>query len=431
MNIMNYTAFSFVIIFILMLFAAYFAACETAITAYSKPKIFKFASDGNKKAQTILSLQNETGLVISALLTCNTILNSFTISFSTLLGINLFGEKFIVIYSIIQTMFVVFFTEILPKMLTISNPEKILIPSAYFIKFIFVALKPINNILGAIAQKFINLTKFNNKAQDEFCASLDELKGAIDLHKRTNPENTEQEKEMLKRILDLGSVTVSNIMIHRKNVTTICINDPIDFIIEQIVNCPFTRIPLWQDTEDNIIGILHAKDLLKIVKKNEPINASTLISIAINPRFIPESKNLLNQLQSFKIKHEHFALVIDEYGSFMGIVTLEDIIEEIVGEISDEHDLQPSNGIRLQKDGAYIINGSVNIRDLNREIGTNFHNSGAATVAGLIINSIGIIPEIGQMFVLFGYKFEILKKQRNQITLIKIQNINNFNEIQI
>ena len=144
------------------------------------------------------------------------------------------------------------------------------------------------------------------------------------------------------------------------------------------------------------------------------------MDIALAPRFIPENKNLLDQLQSFKTNHEHFALVVDEYGSFMGIVTLEDIIEEIVGNIEDEHDVVAQNGIRKQKDDSYIVDGSVNIRDLNREINTDFRSDIASTIAGFVINSVGIIPEIGKTFVLYGYKFEILKRQRVQITLIRI-----------
>lgn len=423
MNIMNSPAFSFFIIFLLMLFSAYFAACETAVMAYSKPRIFYLASDGNKKANIILDLQNEIDLVLSSLLTCSTILNASTIAFSTLVGKELFGGKFIFLYSSVQTICIVFFTEILPKMLTIINPEKILIPAAYFIKFIFTTLKPINNILGTCAKQIIKLLKFNiSKNQDKFGSSLDELKGAIDLHQRNNPEATAQEKDMLKRILDLESVTVDNIMIHRRNVTTMSIDDPIK-VIEQMNYCPFTRIPLWQDNEDNIIGILHAKDLLKIIPQKKYISSLDLARIAIKPWFIPENKTLLSQLQAFKAKREHFALVVDEYGIFMGIVTLEDIIEEIVGEISDEHDILATNGIRLQVNGSYVVNGSVNLRDLNREINANFKNSETATIAGFLINSIGIIPDIGQVFILFKYRFEILRKQRNQITLINIAKV--------
>ena len=412
----------YVLTTILLLFcSAFFSACETAITAYSKPKMFRVAKEGNKKAQVILELQKEIGLVLSAMLTCNTLTNVLTAAIATIACLDLFGQYAAAYSSIITTVFIVLFAEVLPKTLTISDPERILLPSAYIIKFTYIALKPVNNVIGYIAKKFIDLFTFStDKDKDEYASSLEELKGAIDLHKGTNLEDTAQEREMLKSVLDLGSVPVSNIMVHRKNVTMLCVDDDVSTLIDQIMNCPFTRIPLWKDNQDNIVGVLHVKDLLKEIKNNRSFDEIDMISISLQPWFIPENKNLLDQLQAFKYKHEHFALVVDEYGSFMGIVTLEDVIEEIVGDISDEHDIASVNGIRKQDDGSYIVDGAVNVRDLNREIGSNFRGDIAATIAGLVINSVGIIPEVGQIFVLFKHKFEILKKQRNQVTLIKI-----------
>ncbi len=416
--------FYLIIVITLLLTGSYFSACETALTAYSKPKMFSMAQDGNKKAQVIISLQSDISLVLSTILTCYTILNSLIVSLSNALCINIFGESAVFYGPIIVSIFIVLFAEVLPKMLTITNPEKILLPSAYFIKYLYIALKPLNKAIAFIAGNIIKLIKIGNKsAKDAYKESLDELKGAIDLHTGINIETTKQEKVMLKSILDLGSVPVSSIMVHRNNVTTMCIDDNIDNIIEKVMHCPFTRIPLWSDNQDNIVGILHVKDFLKAIRENGVENIK-LVDIVLKPCFIPENKALLDQLQSFKQRHEHFALVIDEYGSFMGIVTLEDIIEEIVGDISDEHDVVSTSGVRRQEDGSYIVNGSINIRDLNREIESNFKMENAATIAGLVINSIEVIPEIGQAFIISGYKFEILKKYRNQITLLKITKIN-------
>jgi Mg2+/Co2+ transporter CorB len=209
-------------------------------------------------------------------------------------------------------------------------------------------------------------------------------------------------------------------MVHRKNVTKLCAEDDIKSLIGQIMNCHFTRIPIWSKNQDNIVGILHVKNLLKAMERCDKIEDIKIEDIALDPWFIPENKDLLRQLQDFKRKHEHFAIVVDEYGSFMGIVTLEDIIEEIVGDIADEHDIATFNGIRKQEDCSYIVDGSVNIRDLNREINSDFKNDISATIAGFVINSVGIIPDVGQIFIIEGYKFEILKRYRNQIALIKI-----------
>lgn len=413
-----------ILVITLLLIGSYFSACETALTAYSKPKMFSMAQDGNKKAQVIISLQSDISLVLSTILTCYTILNSLIVSLSNVLCTKVFGESAVFYGPIIVSIFIVLFAEVLPKMLTITNPEKILLPSSYFIKYLYIALKPLNKVISFIAGNIIKLIKISNKStQEAYKESLDELKGAIDLHTGINVETTKQEKVMLKSILDLGSVPVSSIMVHRNNVTTLCMDDDINNIVEKVMNCPFTRIPLWSGNQDNIIGILHVKDFLKAIRESGIENIK-LIDIALKPCFIPENKALLDQLQSFKKRHEHFALVIDEYGSFLGIITLEDIIEEIVGDISDEHDVVSTSGVRQQEDGSYIVNGSINIRDLNREIESNFKTENAATIAGLVINAIEIIPEVGQAFIVYGYKFEILKKYKNQITLLKLTKIN-------
>lgn len=401
--------------------SAFFSACETAMTAYSKPKMYTMAQEGNVRAKIILDLQVEIGLVLSSILTCATILNALAVAVTTDLFSEALGDYAIILAPIITSVFIVLFAEVLPKMLTISNPERILLPSAYFIKFTYKTLKPLNNIIGFIAKHLIAIIKISSKDRNsEYEDSLDELKGAIALHKGANTEDTKKEKEMLQSVLDLGEVLVGNIMVHRKNVTMMCADDPVPNLIDKIMNCPFTRIPLWSQNRDNIVGVLHVKDLLKAIKRSDDINSINVLDIALKPWFIPETKDLLDQLQSFKTKHEHFALVVDEYGSFMGIVTLEDIIEEIVGNIEDEHDIDTYNGIRSQADGSYIVDGSVNIRDLNREIGSNFRGDIASTVAGLVINSVGIIPDPGQVFVLYGYRFEILKKHRIQITLLRL-----------
>lgn len=412
--------FNIILVIFFLMCSACFSACETAITAYSKPKMFSIAKEGNVKAKIILELQKDLSLVISAILTCATILNSLAVAVTTDLFSEVLGDYALVLAPIVTSILIVLFAEVLPKMLTISNPENVLLPLAYFIKYVYIALKPLNKIIGFIAKSIISLFRFSVQSRNEYKDSLEELKGAIALHKGVNSEDTKKEKEMLQSVLDLGAVQVSSIMVHRKNVTMLCADDDVSDLIEQIMNCPFTRVPLWSENTDNIVGVLHVKDLMKAIKRDPDLKHINILDVALEPWFIPENKDLLAQLQSFKIKHEHFALVVDEYGSFMGIVTLEDILEEIVGDIADEHDINLQNGIRKQGDGSYIVDGSVNIRDLNREIGSNFKSDIAATVAGLVINSIGIIPEVGQTFILYGYKFEILKRHRIQVTLIKI-----------
>ncbi|MEI8296366.1 MAG: transporter associated domain-containing protein, partial [Alphaproteobacteria bacterium] len=215
-------------------------------------------------------------------------------------------------------------------------------------------------------------------------------------------------------------VQVDEIMVHRKNVTMIDVKRQTSEIVEQILSSPFTRIPLWKDDPDNIVGIIHAKALLRAVRAHlGDLSELNILAIAAKPWFVPNSTDLLNQLQVFRERREHFAIVVDEYGAFMGIVTLEDVLEEIVGEISDEHDILV-RGVRPQSDGSYIVDGPITIRDLNRQCDWDLPDEPAATVGGLVLYEARLIPEVGQVFLLHGFRFEILRRHRNQITLLRI-----------
>ncbi|MDR0942285.1 MAG: CNNM domain-containing protein [Holosporales bacterium] len=404
--------------------SAYFSLCETAMTGYSKPKMFNLANEGNKKAAVIIKLQDSLDLVISSILICSTILNSCTVAVVTRVFTELFGDETLFLASIVTSIFIVLFAEIFPKMLTITNPERSLLSSAYFIKCVYIALKPISNVMGYAAKCLAYLMNFSlrrnaNKSEN----SLEELQGAIALHESLDVEDTKKEKEMMRSVLDLGKVKVGNIMVHRKNVTMFCVDEDRETLVDRIINCSFTRVPLWSGNQDNIVGIIHVEDLLKKIKKNGSTSGINIMDIVRKPWFISENTDLLDQLQAFRQKHEHLSIVNDEYGSFIGIITLEDIIEEIVGNIEDEHDIGPEESIKKQKDGSYVIDGSVNVRDLNKELESKFNEDIAATIAGFVINSIGVIPEVGQSFVLEGYKFDILERQENQVTSLRLTKI--------
>jgi Mg2+/Co2+ transporter CorB len=281
----------------------------------------------------------------------------------------------------------------------------------------------LNHALHWIARTSLGLFGLKTTAsQANYEESVEELRGAIDLHTGGN-EDVVQEKAMLKSILDLGSVTVGEIMVHRKNVAMLDVSDSVDYLVEQVLSSPFTRLPLWKDDPDNIIGVVNAKALLRAVRQQarggteaEPLSIE---AIAAKPWFVPESTDLLDQLQAFRSRREHFALVIDEYGELMGVVTLEDILEEIVGDISDEHDIVV-RGVRPQPDGSYLVDGSVTIRDLNRQFDWDLPDEEASTLAGFILYETRSIPNIGQVFSFKGFRFEIMRRQRYQITLVRL-----------
>jgi Mg2+/Co2+ transporter CorB len=407
----------FIIVLVLLAASAYFSACETAISVASKAKLHHLAKKGVKKAMIAEHLKGEIGPMISAILTCNTALNAMATSLATGLFLALVGQEGIAYASLIMTILILIYSEVLPKMLAIWAPERLIVRSAYLMKWLLTITRPISKITNWIARGSLTLLGIRLKDQDASAASFDELRGVIDLH-RGPDQDAAQERIMLKSILDLRSVQVSEIMIHRKNVTALNADDSIESIIDQVSASPFSRLPLWQGDSDNVIGIVNVKVLLRAVRAGDIKNLDVR-TIASKPWFIPESTDLLEQLQEFKKRKEHFALVVDEYGALLGAVTLEDILEEIVGEIDDEHDIS-ANGVRVQPDNSVIVDGSVTIRDLNRRFDWNLPDDIAATAAGLLINTIRVIPNIGQLFILYGFRFTVLKKQRNQITLIKI-----------
>lgn len=231
---------------------------------------------------------------------------------------------------------------------------------------------------------------------------------------------TQETKAMLRSILDLADVQVAEIMIHRRNVRTIDAGQPAAKIVDEVLHSAFTRLPVWHENSDNIIGIIHTKLLLQEIRNcNGDVGRVNIRNATMEPWFIPESTTLFDQLQEFRKRREHFAVVVDEYGALRGVVTLEDILEEIVGQIDDEHDVAVS-GVRPQPDGSFIIDGKVTIRDLNREFDWGLPDDEYSTIAGLLLFESQRIPLVGQSYNFFDFRFEILKRHRNQIAQVRL-----------
>ncbi|MBP9752378.1 MAG: DUF21 domain-containing protein [Proteobacteria bacterium] len=414
---MNETLFLPVILG-LVLCTALFSCLETAISVSSKAKLYRILKTGDRKAKIAVALHEKLGLVISVVLACNTIINTVSATLAASFLISVFGDYGTFISALIMGPLIWIVGEVLPKMFAIYAPEKIFLKFAPLLNFIFKLFSPFNHVVNAFASFILKICGIDVNQKD-YTGSLDELKGAIDLHQGINHEDTREEKAMLKSILDLGTVTVSEIMTHRKTVTAINIDDPMDDIVTQVLESPFSRLPLWKATSDNIIGVIHVKGLLKTIRSEKKLDHDTILKTASKPWFILENTDLLEQLKAFRIRREHIAHVVDEYGTWLGVVTLEDILEEIVGDISDEHDIAVK-GVRPQKDGSLIMDGSVTIRDLNREFDWDLPDQNASTLAGLILYEFRVIPNVGQVFSFQNFKFEILRRQKNQITMIKV-----------
>jgi Mg2+/Co2+ transporter CorB len=405
-------------IVILLLLSGFFSGSETALTAASRPRMHQLENDGNKRAKLVNGMRDHRDRMIAAILLGNNLVNILASALATSLMITAFGEAGIVYATAAMTALILVFGEILPKTYAFRNADRAALSLAPTLRVVIAILAPISDTIQAIIRVTLRLFGVDTKQDEEWTATTEELRGVIELHGE-EAENRQQ-RAMLRSILDLADVDVEMVMRHRTDIATIDADLPTGEIVAQALDSPYTRLPLWREEPDNIIGILHAKSLLRAISEHRgELETLSLDSIVTPPWFIPETTTLLEQLQAFRRRREHFALVVDEYGSLMGVVTLEDILEEIVGDITDETDVVPI-GVRRQRDGSYLVDGSVTIRDLNRQFEWRLPDQEAATIAGLVLHEAKVIPEVGQIFMFHDFRFEIIRRQRNQITLIRI-----------
>ncbi|MBU0725135.1 MAG: HlyC/CorC family transporter [Alphaproteobacteria bacterium] len=403
----------------LLIASAFFSGSETAFTAASRARMHQMAKKGSKPAQTVNKLRAQSERLIGAILIGNNLVNILAASLTTSIMIALFGNDGVVFSTLIMTAVIVIFSEVMPKTYALNNADRLALLVAPVVRVLVVVFSPVSRTVQILVRGVLRIFGVQIAGDLGSDASEEELRGAIELHQGEDGEG-HQERAMLHSVLDLADLEVGEIMTHRKNIVIIDADLPPAEIIDQVLNSPYTRIPLWRNEQDNIIGVLHAKALLRELRGHGGnVEGIDVAALAAQPWFIPDSTTLFDQLQAFRTRREHFALVVDEYGTLMGIVTLEDILEEIVGEISDEHDVTVV-GVRPQPDGSYLVDGTVTLRDINREFNWDLPDEDASTVAGLVLHESRQIPEIGQVFTFYGFRFEILRKQRHQITLLRL-----------
>ncbi|TAN46202.1 MAG: HlyC/CorC family transporter [Rhodospirillales bacterium] len=406
------------IIFCLLLASALFSCSETALTAVSRPLMHQLEQNGSKRARTVNWVLARRDSFIGALLLGNNLVNILASALATSVLIGLFGEAGVAYATGVMTVIVVVFGEALPKTYAITHADRASLFLGPFVRLVVFLLSPIQRLMQAIVWAILHLMGVRH-SQHDIEKAMTELRGAIEIHTEGS-EEVKHERAMLKSILELADVEVGEIMTHRKSAYTVDLSQPAQTIVEQVLASPYTRIPLWRDNPDNIVGVLHAKDMLRSLNMQKgDASALDLEKLASPPWFVPDSTSLLDQMQAFRDRHEHFALVVDEYGALMGVVTLEDIIEEIVGDIADEHDVAVA-GVRVQADGSAIVNGQVTLRDLNREFDWRLPDDQASTLAGLILHESRRIPDAGQVFRFHGFRFEILRRHKNQIALVRV-----------
>ena len=401
-------------IFFLLLLSGFFSSSETAITRISDVKIYQWSENKSSRYKRARELMKSREKIIGILLLGNNIVNILASALATSILIGLFGDKGIIYATLIMTALIFIFSEVLPKTYAIREPEKLVLYASPIIKIFTIILSPINFLVQRLVSSILNLANKETKNNDW----RQNLRGAI-LLANNKGDVRKRDRIMLESILDLHEVKVSEIMTHRKNIEGININENIDMIIDLSLKSRFTRLPLWKENADNIIGTLHIKDLLRAKNSNNSIEINEIMQ---KPQFISENTSLSEQLNNFKKETIQMAFVIDEYGDLQGLITLEDILEEIVGEIFDEFDKQIT-GPEVLEDNSVIVDGAMTIRDLNKLMDWKLEDEEASTIAGLVIDVAQKLPSINETIKINNFNFTILERQRTRITKINIKPI--------
>lgn len=407
-------------IVILLAMSAFFNGSETALTAASRARMHALEVEGDSRARNVNLVLKHPERMIGTVLLGNTLVDVLAAALATSLGLTLFGPAGVVYATGIVTILIVIFSAVLPKTYALANPDKGALWLAPIMRVLIVLFTPATIALEWIVRQLLKLTP--SKADDEanILAAHEELRGTIELQAKEGSVG-KGAADMLGGVLDLGELTAADIMVHRTKMETVNETDPPDKIVADVIKSQYTRIPVWRDRPDNIVGVLHTKDLLSALKRSGWDVSKVEIRTMMTPAwFVPETTLLRDQLGQFQRQKYQLALVIDEYGVVRGLITLEDILEEIVGQISDEHDTD-GHGVRRLADGAVQVDGAVTIRDLNRDMDWDLPDEEATTIAGLVIHEAQTIPETGQSFTFHGYRFEIQKKTRNKLTQIKVR----------
>ena len=414
---------------ILLLASAFFSGSETALTAASRAKLKSQADRGSLGAAAAMKVTEDRERMIGALLLGNNIVNILSASLATALLTRLFGDSGVALATMGMTALVLVFGEVLPKTLAITFPEPFASRVAPMIRLMIVLFSPVIALVRLLVRGLLRLVGIRTDAAANVLALREEIVGAIALgHSEGAVEK--EDRDRLLGALDLNDRTVDEIMRHRRQIEMVDAAQSPDEILTQVLASPHPRLPVFRNSDDNILGVIHAKDLLREVDRLVRGEDGTLLGlraldiakVAMKPYFIPETTTLDEQMREFLKRRTHFALVVDEYGTLQGLITLEDILEEIVGEITDEFDVVSKEGhLKRTDDGAYLVDGAMTIRDLNRAMDWKLPDDEANTIAGLVIHEAQMIPNEGVVFSFHGFRFEVVARRENRITKLKIR----------
>lgn len=411
----------------LLALSAFFSGSETALTASSRAKLKGMADKGSRGAVSAMTVTEDRERMIGALLLGNNIVNILSASLATALLTRIFGDSGVALAAFAMTALVLIFGEVLPKTVAITYPEPFASRVAPAIRVLIALFSPIVAVVRVLVRALLRLFGLKADEGSAMLALREEIVGAIALgHSEGAVEKDARDR--LLGALDLSHRTVDEIMRHRRQVEMIDADLPAGQIISRVLASPHTRLPIYRDTTENILGVVHAKDLLREVDRlvrSDPaqgIEALDIVKVAMKPYFIPDTTSLDEQMREFLARRTHFALVVDEYGALQGLITLEDILEEIVGDITDEFDVvRKDAGLTATEDGSYLVDGAMTIRDLNRTTDWSLPDDEANTIAGLVIHEAQMIPNEGQVFSFHGFRFEVVARRENRITQLKLR----------
>lgn len=411
----------------LLVLSAFFSGSETALTAASRGKLRARVEKGEKGAERALTLKEDNERLIGGILLGNNLANVLATSLATVMFTTLLGETGVAAATLVMTALVVVFAEVMPKTYAINNPEGSAARVSSAIAAIIAVLAPVVALVRMLVRGVLRLFGVQVDPESEVFAVREEIEGALQLgHAEGLVEK--EDRDRILGALDLGERTVEEIMLHRSNIEMIDADMPADEILEQCLQSSYTRLPVYRGEKENIVGLIHAKDLLRAMyARRGDENAEhagdgfDVMSVAKKPYFVPETTTLDEQMRQFLRRHTHFAMVVDEYGSLEGLITLEDILEEIVGEITDEFDVSEEAQVTRSDTGDVLADGAMTIRDLNRAMDWSLPDEEANTIAGLVIHEAQTIPTKGQVFSFHGYRFEILERKDNRLTRLKIR----------
>jgi Mg2+/Co2+ transporter CorB len=412
----------------LLLLSAFFSGSETALTAASRGKLRARADKGDRGAETALKITEDSERLIGSVLLGNNLVNILATSLATALFTRLLGDSGVALATLLMTFLVLIFAEVLPKTYAITNAETAAARVSPLISPVILVFSPIVSAIRALVRQILALFGVKTDPHSRILAVREEIAGALQLgHSEGVVEK--EDRDRILGALDLGERTVEEIMLHRSQIEMIDADEPPETVLSQCLESAHTRLPIYKDDPENIVGVIHAKDLLRAVDRlmrgpdarPEKLKEFRVLDVAMKPYFVPETTTLDDQMREFLRRHTHFALVVDEYGALRGLITLEDILEEIVGEITDEFDVDAEHPLRRAEDGSILVDGSMTIRDLNRAMDWALPDEEANTIAGLVIHEAQSIPTQGQVFSFHGFRFEVIQRQANRITRLKIR----------